>query len=271
AVAASVGPMTWEDFVLDQLMMERQYPAAKKRFAPSRCFEGSGHGGSSEMMHSLSIASGSAAGLTSWLQLAFGDQGSPGTNFAAVISLGLLSAFNGSKKARVCDKIVTNMLEEQIDLTGAMGNSEQMSPEEAEKLAERQAEIAEALAEEKRKRDEKHRKMESEREEMRQGIRTRGFGTRWAEREEMRQGFGTSEAEREEMRQGIRDKYNIQKKEEFNPMPDGEDVAGRLGRKRKTPEELAAERDLEDQEDFASFLPEGVRDTVKSVTAVRRR
>uniref|UniRef100_A0A1I8F1U6 Complexin n=1 Tax=Macrostomum lignano TaxID=282301 RepID=A0A1I8F1U6_9PLAT len=119
-----------------------------------------------------------------------------------------------------------------------MGNSEQMSPEEAEKLAERQAEIAEALAEEKRKRDEKHRKMESE---------------------------------REEMRQGIRDKYNIQKKEEFNPMPDGEDVAGRLGRKRKTPEELAAERDLEDQEDFASFLPEGVRDTVKSVTAVPQK
>uniref|UniRef100_A0A1I8FGR7 Uncharacterized protein n=1 Tax=Macrostomum lignano TaxID=282301 RepID=A0A1I8FGR7_9PLAT len=50
------------------------------------------------MMHPLSIASGSAAGLTSWLQLAFGDQGSPGTNFAAVISLGFFLLLMEAKK-----------------------------------------------------------------------------------------------------------------------------------------------------------------------------
>uniref|UniRef100_A0A1I8FGS3 Complexin 3 n=1 Tax=Macrostomum lignano TaxID=282301 RepID=A0A1I8FGS3_9PLAT len=139
-----------------------------------------------------------AAGLTSWLQLAFGDQGSPGTNFAARLSD---SQFMASFIAK-------QLVGKQMDsVKGAMGNSEQMSPEEAEKLAERQAEIAEALAEEKRKRDEKHRKMESEREENAAGDSGQGE----AERRRCGRGFGT--------------RYNIQKKEEFNPMPDGEDVA----------------------------------------------
>ncbi|PAA67112.1 hypothetical protein BOX15_Mlig021573g3 [Macrostomum lignano] len=134
--------------------------------------------------------------------------------------------------------IAKQLVGKQMDsVKGAVGGGE-ATGEDAEKLAEQQAEIAEALAEEKRKRDEKHRKME---------------------------------AEREEMRQGIRDKYNIQKKEDPLSMMPPDDPAGRLGRKRKTPEELAAERDLEDEEDFTSVLPEGMRDTVKNVTAVPQK
>uniref|UniRef100_A0A1I8FR89 HABP4_PAI-RBP1 domain-containing protein n=1 Tax=Macrostomum lignano TaxID=282301 RepID=A0A1I8FR89_9PLAT len=122
--------MTWEDFVLDQLMMERQYPAAKKR------------------RH------------------------------------------------------------------GQLGADES---EEAEKLAERQAEIAEALA----------RRNESETKSTGKwslsGRRCgRGFGQGELQRKADTAGdSGQGEAEREEMRY----QYNIQKKEEFNPMPDGEDVA----------------------------------------------
>ncbi|PAA45932.1 hypothetical protein BOX15_Mlig002309g1 [Macrostomum lignano] len=132
--------------------------------------------------------------------------------------------------------IAKQLVGKQMDSVKKMGG-EEANPEDTEKQAEEAAAIAEALAEEKRKRDEKHQKME---------------------------------AEREELRQGIRDKYNIQKKEEefnFGEMDDGKGV----GRKRKTPEELAAERDLEEKEDFASFLPEGVRDTVRNVTAVPQK
>ncbi|XP_045111190.1 complexin-like isoform X3 [Portunus trituberculatus] len=60
------------------------------------------------------------------------------------------------------------------------------------------------------------------------------------------------EEEREGMRQGIRDKYNIKKKEEVMPeepqMPDNP-----LMRKKKTPEELAAEAEAEDQDDFTKL------------------
>ncbi|XP_064109040.1 complexin isoform X1 [Macrobrachium rosenbergii] len=60
------------------------------------------------------------------------------------------------------------------------------------------------------------------------------------------------EEEREGMRQGIRDKYNIKKKEEIVPeepqMPDNP-----LMRKKKTPEELAAEAEAEDQDEFTKL------------------
>uniref|UniRef100_A0A1I8GBF8 Complexin-1 n=1 Tax=Macrostomum lignano TaxID=282301 RepID=A0A1I8GBF8_9PLAT len=116
---------------------------------------------------------------------------------------------------------------------GKMTGGDETSAEDAERLAEQRAAIAEALAEEKRKREEKHRRMEAEREEMRQGIREKHFG-------------------------------------------DGDEhffggAAGRLGRKRKTAEELAAERDPA-EDNLASFLPEGVvRDTVRSVAGVPQR
>ncbi|CAB3407929.1 unnamed protein product [Caenorhabditis bovis] len=51
------------------------------------------------------------------------------------------------------------------------------------------------------------------------------------------------EAEREKMRQGIRDKYSIKKKEEGAAMDFTE---GRIGGPRKTPEEIAAEMNAED-------------------------
>ncbi|XP_005089026.1 complexin isoform X1 [Aplysia californica] len=86
------------------------------------------------------------------------------------------------------------------------------------------AEIEEARREMEEKRKEKHRKMEEE---------------------------------RETMRQGIRDKYGLKKKEEIveeevDPMSEG-----RVGRKKKTPAELAAEANKEDSDDeeFAKFPP----------------
>ncbi|CAL2029890.1 Protein CBR-CPX-1 [Caenorhabditis briggsae] len=51
------------------------------------------------------------------------------------------------------------------------------------------------------------------------------------------------EQEREKMRQGIRDKYAIKKKEEGVAMDFTE---GRIGGPRKTPEEIAAEMNAED-------------------------
>ncbi|CAJ0921806.1 unnamed protein product, partial [Mesorhabditis belari] len=55
------------------------------------------------------------------------------------------------------------------------------------------------------------------------------------------------EQEREKMRQGIRDKYNIQKKDESGGMGGFDMADGRIGAARKkTPEELAAEMHAED-------------------------
>jgi len=60
------------------------------------------------------------------------------------------------------------------------------------------------------------------------------------------------EQERENMRQGIRDKYNIQKKDDPFMMVDP-DCEGRIGGgKRKTPEELAKE--MEDDDSFLGQL-----------------
>jgi len=59
-------------------------------------------------------------------------------------------------------------------------------------------------------------------------------------------------AEREEMRQGIRDKYNIVKKEPeedaFSAEPDNP-----LMRAKKTPEEMAAEAELENADEFTKL------------------
>ncbi|BFZ01020.1 hypothetical protein BsWGS_04059 [Bradybaena similaris] len=84
------------------------------------------------------------------------------------------------------------------------------------------AEIEEARREMEEKRKEKHRKMEEE---------------------------------REVMRQGIRDKYGLKKKEEAQEEEPEPMAEGRVGRKKKTPAELAAEasKDESDEEDFAKF------------------
>ncbi|KAK7109337.1 complexin-like [Littorina saxatilis] len=103
---------------------------------------------------------------------------------------------------------------------GAMGDKEgdgeKTTTEEGE-----DPEVAEARREMEEKRKEKHRKMEEE---------------------------------REEMRQSIRDKYGLKKKEiptEDEPDPMSE---GRVGRKKKTPAELAAENNADsDDDEFAKF------------------
>ncbi|XP_043231418.1 complexin-like isoform X2 [Amphibalanus amphitrite] len=99
-------------------------------------------------------------------------------------------------------------------LPGGGGDDEGDKEKEEEAERERQEAIAEA--EERRK--DKHRKMEEE---------------------------------RETMRQGIRDKYNIKKKEEVDPMnmePDNP-----LMRKKKTPEELEKEAEMADQDELTKL------------------
>ncbi|XP_055715592.1 complexin isoform X3 [Phlebotomus papatasi] len=59
------------------------------------------------------------------------------------------------------------------------------------------------------------------------------------------------EEEREKMRQEIRDKYNIKKKEE--PVELVQEEPNPLMRKKKTPEELAAEAEQEDLDDFTKL------------------
>lgn len=72
------------------------------------------------------------------------------------------------------------------------------------------------------------------------------------------------EEEREEMRQGIRDKYGLKKKEIILP-EDDPDTAGRLGRKKKTPAELAAEAEAAEEEED-SILPENLKDIKEKMT-----
>ncbi|XP_074643434.1 complexin-like isoform X1 [Tubulanus polymorphus] len=112
---------------------------------------------------------------------------------------------------------------------GAGGNEE---GDGENKEAEEDPEVAEARREAEERRKEKHRKMEEE---------------------------------RETMRQEIRDKYGIKKREE--PKPE-EDDPGRIGRKKKSPAELAAEAAAaeEAEDDFASFLPGNVREMASKVT-----
>ncbi|KAF7262677.1 hypothetical protein EG68_00141 [Paragonimus skrjabini miyazakii] len=79
------------------------------------------------------------------------------------------------------------------------------------------------------------------------------------------------EEEREVMRQGIRDKYGIKKKEEENTTEfDFSSPEGRLGRKRKTPAELAAEATAaeEAENSLTSMLPENMREMANKVTEV---
>ncbi|XP_046418968.1 complexin isoform X3 [Neodiprion virginianus] len=60
------------------------------------------------------------------------------------------------------------------------------------------------------------------------------------------------EEEREKMRQEIRDKYNIKKREEVQEMMPQEEP-NPLMRKKKTPEELAAEAEAEDEDEFTKL------------------
>ncbi|KAF5269714.1 hypothetical protein FQA39_LY08637 [Lamprigera yunnana] len=96
---------------------------------------------------------------------------------------------------------------------GAVGGDDDSDDKEKEEEAER--ERLEAIREAEERRKEKHRKMEEE---------------------------------REKMRQEIRDKYNIKKKEEI--VDSVQEEPNPLMRKKKTPEELAREAELEDEDEF---------------------
>ncbi|CAG9806486.1 unnamed protein product [Chironomus riparius] len=101
---------------------------------------------------------------------------------------------------------------------GAVGGDEN-NDDDKEKAEEEERERQEAIREAEDRRKEKHRKMEEE---------------------------------REKMRQEIRDKYNIKKKEEVvEQLPQEE--PNPLMRKKKTPEELAAEAEAEDLDDFTKL------------------
>lgn len=108
-------------------------------------------------------------------------------------------------------------------LSGALEDKEEKKGGEEE---EEDPEIAEAKREEEEKRNEKYRKLEEE---------------------------------RESMRQGIRDKYGIQKKEVPKEDPG---LEGRLGRKKKSPEEMAAEANGETLDPSAqgSIFPKNLDD-----------
>lgn len=110
---------------------------------------------------------------------------------------------------------LSGALEDKEEKKGADNGEEEEDPE-----------IAEAKREAEEKRNEKYRKIEEE---------------------------------RETMRQSIRDKYGIQKKEVPKEDPG---LEGRLGRKKKTPEELAAEANGESLDPNAqtSIFPKNLDD-----------
>uniref|UniRef100_A0A1B0B508 Complexin n=1 Tax=Glossina palpalis gambiensis TaxID=67801 RepID=A0A1B0B508_9MUSC len=100
----------------------------------------------------------------------------------------------------------------------AVGGDGGDGEDDKEKAEEEERERQEAIREAEERRKEKHRRMEEE---------------------------------REKMRQDIRDKYNIKKKEEVVEMAPQEEP-NPLMRRKKTPEELAAEAEQEELDDFTS-------------------
>lgn len=76
------------------------------------------------------------------------------------------------------------------------------------------------------------------------------------------------EEERENMRQGIRDKYGIKKKEELMPEDpaDDPDMAGRLGRKKKSPAEMAAEAQAAEEAEENAILPPAVSEFTSKIS-----
>lgn len=122
----------------------------------------------------------------------------------------------------IAKQMVGNQLKSVKDsiLKGALGDDDKK--EETAGDGDEDPEVAEARREAEQKRIEKHRKMEEE---------------------------------RENVRQSIRDKYGLKKKvpgeENMQPPED----AGRIGRKKKTPAELAAEAnaDSDDEDTLSKF------------------
>jgi len=129
--------------------------------------------------------------------------------------------------------IAKQMVGKQLgQVKGALGDKEDEKGGKEEE--EEDPEIAEARREAEEKRKDKHRKMEEE---------------------------------REEMRQSIRDKYGLKKKvQEVQEEPDCE---GRLGRKRKSPEQLAAEANADSDDDMQnSVFPKDLNDLTTKVQEI---
>ncbi|CAH1783713.1 unnamed protein product [Owenia fusiformis] len=127
----------------------------------------------------------------------------------------------------VAKQLVGNQLK---SVKGAIGGDDKKDDDGGEGDGVEDPEIAEARREAEERRKEKHRKMEEE---------------------------------RETMRQEIRDKYGLKKKDPNNPfgLPE-ESAAGSVGRKKKTPAELAAEAELAEEE---SIIPAGMREYTDKV------
>ncbi|VUZ47090.1 unnamed protein product [Hymenolepis diminuta] len=132
--------------------------------------------------------------------------------------------------------IAKQLIGSQLDsVKGALGDKKDEGGSSGAR--EIDPEVEEALREAEQKRQEKHRKMEEE---------------------------------REAMRQDIRDKYGIKKKEveiDFEELMMNNE-GGRVGRKRKTPAELAAEADraAADEDSLIGMLPESMRGIASKVT-----
>ncbi|XP_021712498.1 complexin isoform X3 [Aedes aegypti] len=125
--------------------------------------------------------------------------------------------------------IAKQMVGSQLNaVKGAVGGDGGDDENDKEKEEEAERERQEAIREAEERRKEKHRKMEEE---------------------------------REKMRQEIRDKYNIKKKEEVVEQAPQEEP-NPLMRKKKTPEELAAEAEQEDLDDFTNGDPSSGNRTV---------
>ncbi|KAK2166415.1 hypothetical protein LSH36_39g03016 [Paralvinella palmiformis] len=118
------------------------------------------------------------------------------------------------------------------DVVRALGDKDDEKKDEKGDEEEEDPEIAAARREAEERRAEKHRRMEEE---------------------------------RETMRQQIRDKYGIKKKEE---KPEEEVVDfGRIGRKKKTPAEMAAEMNAEEDDEFSnSVFPKNLDEFKTKVT-----
>ncbi|CAL8068716.1 unnamed protein product [Calicophoron daubneyi] len=136
--------------------------------------------------------------------------------------------------------IAKQLIGNQLDsVKGALGDKK--DGEDSSGSREIDPEVEAALREAEERREAKHRKMEEE---------------------------------RETMRQEIRDKYGIKKKEE-EQIADFEiqNSEGRLGRKRKTAAELAAEANAaeEAENSLTGMLPENVRNIANKVTEVPQK
>ncbi|XP_054160084.1 complexin-like [Oppia nitens] len=124
--------------------------------------------------------------------------------------------------------IAKQMVGNQLSAVKDIGGGESMTAEEKERLAQLEQERLEALREQEERRKEKHRKIE---------------------------------VEREKMRKGIRDKYNIKKKEQISreesidaiKKQDSVCSESGLNRRKKTPEEMTAEAEEADLDDFSKF------------------